>query len=777
MSNEVEATQFTPSESYRMKVSQVNAPHIIRSLINLYGNPNRSVLREYATNARDANVAAGNADEPIYVYYQQNSGDDFIGIKDNGPGLDAEGLRNFVEFGSSTKTDDDTQIGAYGFGCKSALAICDTFTVIAVKDGVKRFAVAQRNVDDEVDLNVYKVSETDEPNGVEIRIPNPRYMMKNKVHDLFKVWDSGTVAVNGHLNTCILEAEKWASYGDLRIFRRGYFRDRLMVRMGNEVYHVDLSKLAEYYKTVHLNESDDAAPHGNDAFFALFGFSKEMMNAHMVIDMDIKSLDLSPSRESLRYTDDTLEALTQKIVEVRNTAVASHQEQIDAAESLAEKEDVYLLYRHVFCDDTLHPMSILHLVQLSLEEGASYDISLDAEHEKLKVAKFSMSNYRNTAVMEKVDRKSDFDEDGGLLRSSADLCTFRGGGNVRHVIWWKDMPEAKFDAFSMKSRRNSFSDWMRNTDIREAYAICGDISEKKKWIFENENFVFIDGGDFAKEVSRIRREARQKASASGAGESEVCYKNGVSGLKEPLSSFEDEIVVVPARTQHQKRVVCYDLAAVEGKSVVELQANMSFEKFAERVEKAGKSYITYDSHVERLIEEAHSNSKVMQAHTLISEKIHQTPEYQVSRALRCLDVLDAIARYDSGHHAAMKERVVRKSGAVSLAGFDLQDLLRNYNMSSDQVLGDLGLTRREQMLQQGLELGALVRCDDEAEEATEPVRWYPTQDEVRDAYPMLMAVTASIGFSHSIDGEEHKLRVYEDILDYLQMRNESLTQR
>jgi hypothetical protein len=138
---------------------------------SMYSNKEKAIIREVSCNAFDANVDAGNADIPIVVHLP-NILEPFFSIKDSGPGLTPEQMVNvYTQYGNSTKTDRNDQIGALGLGSKSPFSYIDSFTVISITEGTKNTYSCYIDGNGEPQLQPFGSVETDERNGVEVTFP------------------------------------------------------------------------------------------------------------------------------------------------------------------------------------------------------------------------------------------------------------------------------------------------------------------------------------------------------------------------------------------------------------------------------------------------------------------------------------------------------------------------------------------------------------------------------------------------------------------------------
>lgn len=129
--------------TYEAKIDKSSAQLVMDMLAKLYSEPHRAVLREYVSNAYDANVEAGTT-KPVEVHLPEKN-EPWLSVRDYGKGLDYLGIVSvFANFGTSTKRDSDNLIGGFGIGSKSGLAISDTINVASVCNGLLNEFVLER---------------------------------------------------------------------------------------------------------------------------------------------------------------------------------------------------------------------------------------------------------------------------------------------------------------------------------------------------------------------------------------------------------------------------------------------------------------------------------------------------------------------------------------------------------------------------------------------------------------------------------------------------------
>lgn len=319
-------------------------------LSTLYANPERSVLREYIANAIDAHQAAGTK-RPVEVKLPtQNSAT--LTIRDYGGGLSEEALQNtFFKYVASTKTEDDDQIGALGIGAKSAFALTKSWTVTNIHRGIKSIVAS---VNDSYGAPIQTVivddEPTTEPNGIEVSIPISREHLSHPwastLESLMLWFPKGSVRniTAEHSNRVV--PPHWTDtlmrYDNVvldAVSGNRFYAHELQVLMCGIVYTVD-SQTASTVKAKCADKLIDMAKNAESAA-ALTDAVKFAKNAPTPTDekniharqrgvintlqaflgntmkntviVDTGAIDFMPSRESVKGTPRTIEALVEVI--------------------------------------------------------------------------------------------------------------------------------------------------------------------------------------------------------------------------------------------------------------------------------------------------------------------------------------------------------------------------------------------------------------------------------------------------------------------------------
>jgi len=177
-----------PSKALNFGISDVRL--VVDILSKLYAYPIRTLVQEYICNGRDAMREAGTWGKLPIEITVPNSLDPVFKVRDFGVGISPDRMANiFVNYGSSTKRNTNTQTGGFGIGAKSAFSYTDSFTVTSFYNGVRYLYVA--HLGDEGGVNLISQNNTTQPNGVEISIgvkPKDISDFRNAVQRCVKFW-------------------------------------------------------------------------------------------------------------------------------------------------------------------------------------------------------------------------------------------------------------------------------------------------------------------------------------------------------------------------------------------------------------------------------------------------------------------------------------------------------------------------------------------------------------------------------------------------------------
>ncbi len=274
------------------EISGEDAAHIMTILRDtLYSDKVLAVLREYASNAWDANKMAGRGDRPIEVSLPTYS-DPTLKIRDHGPGLSLDDVfKVYNKYGRSTKRDSNEAVGMLGIGSKSGFAYSDSFTIVSWHGGKRMTFVAVIDDSEKGRVDLLDTEDGVGPEtGVEIQIPvRPQDLNEftNKAQSLFAFFKP-----QPKINTTLPPVPKGKDFEGLGTILEAQDRYSAGSRgwtavMGCVPYRINLQQLV--------------------------GLSGSARNVSGILYFDIGTLQVAASREELKYGDATKASLTEKI--------------------------------------------------------------------------------------------------------------------------------------------------------------------------------------------------------------------------------------------------------------------------------------------------------------------------------------------------------------------------------------------------------------------------------------------------------------------------------
>lgn len=203
----VEST-LDQTDKVAMGIRVEDMAHIMGVLTDLYSNKLLAVIREYSTNALDAQIEGGFTG-PIEVTLP-GALSPFFKVRDHGVGLSVDEIHAvYSQYGRSTKRASNDVVGMLGLGCKSALTYTTQFTVVSVKNGTQVTVAVSREADGSGSMTVVDTVSTDAANGTEVVVPINRadyWRAAGVAAQFYGCWKPGTVLVNGEAPVDLTEA-------------------------------------------------------------------------------------------------------------------------------------------------------------------------------------------------------------------------------------------------------------------------------------------------------------------------------------------------------------------------------------------------------------------------------------------------------------------------------------------------------------------------------------------------------------------------------------------
>lgn len=295
-----------------------------RALIStLYENKIQSIVREIWSNALDAHIAADCAERPFSVTFPTILNPTFV-VRDYGVSLSHDQvMKLYTTVFESTKEDTNDATGKFGLGSKSPFAYTDTFSVVAVKDGMKRFysAVIGKHGIPAIHFLGEEPS-TDEP-GLEVSFPiktNDIRAFRNAARRVSHGFDVKPDVIR------TVGEDEFEGWPELSVLSQGAdwkllsgviegYRAQAYAKMGPVLYPINMEAMED------LTENE-----------------RSLLQSTLVIEFAMGELEMTPSREALSYGSDepTVASITAKLRKILNEMLATFQAEYDVCGSYWE---------------------------------------------------------------------------------------------------------------------------------------------------------------------------------------------------------------------------------------------------------------------------------------------------------------------------------------------------------------------------------------------------------------------------------------------------------
>lgn len=487
------------ADKVKMTVSQDGAAHIMSLLTDLYSDPNLAVLREYSSNAIDSHkevlgkMPPGSFIRPVEITLPSSLSSNFV-VQDFGTGMSTDDIRDiYSSYGKSTKQRDFNQIGAFGLGCKSALTLTQQFTLNSVKDGQKTVAIISRGEDGVGEVNIVSSTETTESNGVKVTIPIPRRTdFLGKVNDFFYTWETGTVLVDGKQPPS-LESDGYAkSKSGMFWYAFNNTRRPNSSGTGNPGFNLILGGISYPMSFTDV--------WGYDSYYGDGATPRATANTgSFYIEIPIGSVDLTPSREGLRYSPRTVKFLKELTTTVSNEVLEMSTDEIKNAPSRKDaliNSHKFSQYRRNFKKAT-QPKWNGEAVPESIDVSA-LQIKAAPSYARARINKYQITHFRlaDYLLSEKkslvIIKVADPTEAGRVSRNAYDYLQSLEGSTT-----------------------------LAGPDYVTILATQADIDSP--WVLETDVAEFVDYEDFL-EIAKQYRKDNKDPSASRTKANPITYK-------------------------------------------------------------------------------------------------------------------------------------------------------------------------------------------------------------------------------------------------------------
>ena len=280
---------------------------------NIYSNAIGSIVRELTSNCFDSHVEAG-TDFPVVIRKNVDklTGEMSISFIDFGVGMSPDRISKvYRKYFTSTKRADNQQIGCFGLGSKTGLAYKrftghgvdeydNSYQVITIFDNIRYSYLVYEGQNKFPKITLQDKQATTEGNGTEVRVPvlakdvysferemlRQLYYFENIVFEGFE-----KEGFEGETIKSTLTNEYQIIRGKNFLFRGRQYSDEMHICLGRVAYPID-------YDILNLNNRDYRIP--------------------IALRFEVGDLNVNVSRESIDYSEGTIQMLTKKLEEAKD---------------------------------------------------------------------------------------------------------------------------------------------------------------------------------------------------------------------------------------------------------------------------------------------------------------------------------------------------------------------------------------------------------------------------------------------------------------------------
>lgn len=281
---------------------------------NIYSNPIGSVVREITSNCFDSHIEA-NVTDPVILKLTNVNNQQYISFIDVGVGMSPERVeKQYASAFSSTKRNDNYQIGGFGVGSMSLLAYAESYFLTTIYNGVE-YVYNIRKGTNQPEADLLSKHKTTKRNGSIVKLP----IRGNDVH----VFEKEILRQLYYFENVIFEGFSGTVKNEYRIIEGKNFLYR--GKDQNQYAHICLGRVA-YPIDFSVLEDNSGSFYSGD------------WNVPVAIKMNIGEINVTVSREAIDYTEATKKLIKKKLLAIKTELICMLEVQYEKLETL---EDFY----------------------------------------------------------------------------------------------------------------------------------------------------------------------------------------------------------------------------------------------------------------------------------------------------------------------------------------------------------------------------------------------------------------------------------------------------
>ena len=287
----------------------------------LYSNKIRAIIRELYSNAYDAHRSAGTLQTQPLMHLPTLLAPEFY-IRDFGTGIAPKDIDDiYTVVFESTKTGNNEDIGGFGVGSKTPYCYTDNFTVRSFYNGKVYTYAMYIDQDGEPTYSLVNRVDSDEPNGLEVKFAVERKDFSSFATEAvvaLQHFDLKPKQMGQGITFPVISKEMTGK--GWYISKHNYYGfNQPHILVGPVKYPLDIASFKNQLNT-------QCATVGQ---------------INLVIEAEIKDVEVAPSREALSYSERTISFLKGKLQEVVDEITATVDADIKHATSDYNKKALY----------------------------------------------------------------------------------------------------------------------------------------------------------------------------------------------------------------------------------------------------------------------------------------------------------------------------------------------------------------------------------------------------------------------------------------------------
>lgn len=315
----IETDEIGEFETVKAGLSSESLEFILDALTDgLYQNKITAILREYTSNMEDAIRIENKLDKPYYIIFNKDidTNELWVSFKDHGSGISPDFMKKiFMNWGESTRRNANIGIGGFGIGSKSGLSYQNELYITTTVDNLTSEYILYKT-GKLPELTLLNQFTSEEPNGTTIKIQINQtdyntYIAECRNLRLFKNLVVIPLHPTNYDNDYVIEEHDLFYVADPHIFNFSDYRT-LKISNGPVIYQVEIKEIIKNRSSIFSGEDFESCI---QVAYQRLSYLREKC---IIVKAEVGELEVTLSRDNLKYTSKTSDSIIRKILEIDN---------------------------------------------------------------------------------------------------------------------------------------------------------------------------------------------------------------------------------------------------------------------------------------------------------------------------------------------------------------------------------------------------------------------------------------------------------------------------